>query len=428
MLKLEDFGVKREETALSNGAKLVLYKRLKTPVSIRVNFLSGSRFDPIGKEGTSHFLEHMIVAGSKRFPSKDKLAAYIEQYGGRFGASTSADILGVDVAIGDPKDFNYACEILHEILLAPLFDVETIETERGSILKELGAKKSNPSNMLWEVWRRLFFQETAVGRSILGSEETIASISKKDLIEFRDKYFTTGRLSFVVSGDIEIQELKNGFENKLMLPNSEPYLFTDDLPVVRKQIFSVEPYEKIDQVYIMYGFRAPRILNPDEYALDVIAEILGGGRASTLNKKLRYEKGLVYSASAWLSSLADCGSWAVMTSTSKDKINEVVEIITKEIKRIMENGLTHEEIEFAKNKIIKSKLMEMQTSGSWVDFHSFYESVNKTGVWTLEDYLREIELVTCEKTKEVANKYFGPDKWFLGMCGDIKEEDVKVAW
>lgn len=428
MLKLEDFGVKREGAILSNGAKLVLYRKSKAPVFIRASFFGGSRFDPTEKEGNSHFVEHMIVAGSKRFPSKDKLAMYIEQFGGGFAASTSSDNLNIDVSIGDPKDFNHACEVLREILIEPSFDEKTIETERGSILKELGIVKTNPSNMLGEVWRRLFFQETVVGRSIFGTEETLGSISRDDLIKFRDEYFKGGKLSFVISGDIEIEEIKKSFEGTLKLPYSEPIFPAEDLPISRKKIFSVEPYEKIDQVYITYGFRGPRILSPDEYALDVIAEILGGGRASTLNRKLRYEKGLVYNVSARFLSLTDSGSWTVNTSTSKDKVNEVIKIITSEIKRVMQNGLAQEEISFAKSKIIKSKLTQMQTSGAWVGFHSNFEAANRGETWTLEDYLNGIGLVTQEKIKEVANSYFGKDKWFLGVCGDIKDEDLKVVW
>ena len=68
-MKLEDFGVERQETILSNGVKLILFNRKGMPVNIRVSFLAGSRFDQIGKEGSAHFLEHMLVAGTKNFPT-----------------------------------------------------------------------------------------------------------------------------------------------------------------------------------------------------------------------------------------------------------------------------------------------------------------------------------------------------------------------
>jgi len=428
MLTLDDFGVKREQVILSNGSKLIFFEKPKTPVSIRATFISGSRFDPIGKDGTAHFLEHMIVAGSKRFPSKDKLANYIEQYGGVFSASTSIDTIDLKAVIGDPNDLKYIFEIFHEMLLESLFDENTIEKERGSILRELSNKKSDPSSMIWEVYRRLFFQNTEVGRSTLGSEKNIEAISKKDIVEFRNDQFLSGKLLFTASGGAEFNRLKENFENSLILPKSERISFLNDLPLIREKVISIEPYPGITEAHIIYGFRSPRVLHPDEAALNVIAQILGGGRASTLSKKLRYEKGLVYSVSALSMSMADCGAWVIKTATSKDKVNEVIGIITDEIKRVMTDGLTDEEIIFAKNKIIKSKLMQMQTSSDWVAFHGYYSFFDESDTWTIEDYLKEIELVTPEKTKEVANKYFGQDKWFLGICGDVKEESIDVSW
>ena len=428
MFTLDDFGVKREQAILSNGSKVIFFEKSKAPVSIRATFISGSRFDPAGKEGTAHFLEHMIVAGSKRFPSKDKLAAYIEQYGGSFSASTSPDTIDLRAAIGDPKDLKYIFEILHEMLLGSLFDENTIEKERGSILRELSNKKSDPGSMIWDVYRKLFFQNTEVGRSILGSEKSIVEISRKDIIKFRDSQFLSGKSLFTASGGIEFEKLKENFENSLILPKSEQIVFKNDLPIIREKFISIEPYHGITEAHIIYGFRAQRALHPDEAAMDIIAQVLGGGRASTLSRKLRYEKGLVYSVSASAISMADCGSWVVKTATSKDKVNEVIGIITDEIKRVMDEGLTSEEITFAKNKIVKSKLMQMQTSSDWVNFHGYYSFFDKNNTWTIENYLKEIELVTSEKIKEVANKYFGQNKWFLGICGDVKEDSIKVFW
>lgn len=165
-MTLKDFGIEKREASLSNGARLVVLRREKTPVSIRVLFRSGSRFDPPGKEGLAHFVEHMIVAGSRSFPTKDKLATYIEQLGGAFGAFAGSEVLGVDVEIGDPADFPQAVTVLHEILCEPLFEGRAIETEGKAILREIGEIKSNPGRYISEVGRKLFSRERKlVGRA-----------------------------------------------------------------------------------------------------------------------------------------------------------------------------------------------------------------------------------------------------------------------
>ena len=425
IISVEDLGTTRKEAILSNGTKLVVFERSGMPVYMRAVFLGGSRFDPIEKDGTAHFLEHMVTAGTQKFPTKDKIAAYIERYGGSLSASTGPETLNINSAIGDPDDLEIGFTVLHEMLLAPLFDPKVIETERDSILKELGDKKSNPGEMIWEVYRRLFFQETALGRSTLGSEQSIKAITRDDLVKFYKDIFISGRMAIIVSGGAKIDEVKQLAEKHLLVPQGRGLIDTKLLSVNRKVKISIEPYLGRDQIHLVLGFRAAPIFHPDDAALKVIAEVLGGGRASVLNKKLRLEKGLVYSVNAWSVKFTDAGAWLVKTSTSKDKLQEVVEIIEDEIKRVVDAGLTPEEVNFAQDKIVKSKRMQLQSSEQWVNWHTAIE-LNQKQLYTLTDYIRSIMQVTPEMTKTVAQTYFGSDKWYLGMCGDISSKDAIV--
>ncbi len=83
-LVLKDFGVKREERTLRNGCRVILYKKKNCPLFVKTCFLAGSRFNPEGKDGLAHFVEHMLVAGTKKFRSKDLLSMFLERYGGSF--------------------------------------------------------------------------------------------------------------------------------------------------------------------------------------------------------------------------------------------------------------------------------------------------------------------------------------------------------
>ena len=223
MMALRSFGVSRRETVLSNGVRLVVFERPGQPVYLQAAFLAGSRFDPVGREGLAHFLEHMLVAGTKNFPSKDKLAAFIEQFGGEFSAFTGSEVLSINTAIGDPTDFKQAVRVLSEAIKYPLMAPKTVETARGSILRELGDKKSNPERMLWEVWRRLFFQGTKVGRSTLGTDVTINSISRDDIIRFQSDMLVSGRLALVVAGGVTLNQAQDLAEANLLVGNSERF-------------------------------------------------------------------------------------------------------------------------------------------------------------------------------------------------------------
>lgn len=421
----ESLGASRKETELSNGTKLVVLEKLNAPVHIKAIFFGGQRFDPIGKEGTSHFLEHMLVAGTKNFPSKDKLAAYIEQYGGELGASTANETLKINSIVADPKDLGICTEVMHEMLLEPLFESQTIEMERGAILKELGDKKSNPEKMLWELYFPLFFKGLDKGRSILGSEETIQSITRDDLIRFYNEAITSGRLTLLTCGGVTVDEVKQFAERDLLVPKSECLILPTDLPINRDTPILVEQYKGRDQIHIMFGFRTKTQDSTESIALNIIAEVLGGGRSSILQRKLRYERGLTYGARAFTLEDSDSGVFLIKTSTSKDKVQEVMDVIGGEIKRIMDEGLTMEEMAFAKMKMVKSLRMELQASSNWVDMYTDWER-GVGGPFGISAYTKGISECTPTLTQGVAQKYFGNDKWYLAMCGDIKEDDIKV--
>lgn len=427
MFTLSDLGTQFRHAILANGTRVFVFERPGMPVYLRACFLAGSRFDETGKEGTAHFLEHMLVAGTKKFPSKDKLAGYIEQYGGVFGATTSVDLLNINVGIGDPTDLDKAFKLIHEMLFESLFDEKVFETERGSILNELRTRLSNPGITVWDVADRLIFQGTPLSKSTIGSDQTIGAITKDDVLDFFHKNITADRMILVVSGGVTLEEVVAEAEGLLVLPSSpssKPAL-DQPLPILQNQKVDVEYYAGKEQVHIVLGFRTVPAHHPDSLALDVVAEVLGGGRASIFAKELRYKRGLVYSVGAWQRDFADAGMWAVQTSMVKDKLKEVLDVINTEIARVADKGLTEEELQFAKDKITKSKRMELQTSASWVGFHA-QQQLFSPKPWTLIDYLRGISSVTRENTKSVVRKYLDSEKSYLALCGDISEDEVRA--
>ncbi len=426
MFTFKDFDVNVEESILSNGIPILLFQKNGMPIHMEIRFASGGRFVPKGKEGLSHFVEHMIVAGSKKFPTKDKMAAHIEQLGGIFGASITTDAMSVRVEVAGKEDIKEGTFLIREMLTESLFDNKTIETERGSILNEIRDKVSNPSRYVWDLYSKLFFQDTDAGRSNLGSTKSVESISREDLYSFYDNMLVSGRAVIVVSGDIGLDQVVNELESGLTLRASEKYRFEEALPVIRDKSIMAHNYPKQDQVHLVIGFRTAGIKDLDTVPLDLLSTIFGGGRASVLKRKLRYEKGLVYSVGTSSYNFSNAGAWSVKTSTSRDKLQEVVNIITDEFARIASGGVTREELEFAKDKVAKSSRRRMQTSASWVRRHVHNELVGNP--MRLPEYLNSISSIKKSDLSRVGKSYFKPGLWYLAMCGDVNETSVVVNY
>ena len=170
------------------------------PIHFRAIFFSGSRFDDV--PGTAHFFEHMMLAGTKKFPTKNLLADYIQKVGGDFGASTGNNLLRLNIDIPEASDLDTGIEVLSECLINPLLEDQAMENERNAILSELKSKKNNPKEYISDVQRRVSLQGTSAARSTLGDEASIKSITKNGLIDYKKKFINSGRVCFVVSGDV----------------------------------------------------------------------------------------------------------------------------------------------------------------------------------------------------------------------------------
>jgi len=425
MVKLKDFGVTRESGLLENGSRLTVFRKSSSPIFTRFAFLSGGRFDPVGKEGLAHFMEHMLTAGTKTFPSKDKLAEYLENFGGEFGASTDNEAVYLNIEVADKIDFGVVAEIANEMINDSLFLKKTVETERGSIHSEINDWKSNPSRYIGELWRKLFFQKTDMGRFVLGTHKTLDKITSNDLTGFASNRLVSSNLAVIVSGDVTFTEAKKIIEKHLYVKKTSVNKKRNTLPVYRDKNILIEKNEE-KQVHYILGFRTVSEFDYDYEILSLISTILGGSRASILNKKLRYEKGLVYSVYTDNKGLSDAGSFFVKTSTSKKDLNETISIILNEFNKVKSRGFSKKKLEFAKNKIWKSKKRTMQTSGSWVNFHTLGELINPEEYLKLDDYVNKILKIRNSDIIEVANKYFKKNSWYLAAVGNIEENDVKI--
>jgi len=439
MIKISDFGVERNSCELENGTEVVVFTKPKAPISILVTFFSGKRFDPEGKEGTTHLLEHMLLAGTEKFPTKDKLATYIENLGGVTGASVGAEGFNIRVEIGDKSDLEDAFIVLSEEINHPLFDDETLEKERKSIYNELASNEANPNRVVHENYIKLMYQELSVVKAVNQTKETVSKITKEDLLDFKKKYICGNRMAVVVAGDVNLDEIKNLTLKYLPLSGGDKVKLYHAKKVREEKVRIKEFASLKDQVRFDLSFRSDcSFLDRETFTLRVLNTVLGGGRASILKKKLRYEKGLVYYVGAGKGEYLDAGSTGVGGETGKDNLDEVLGIIKETLKELKRTGLTKEQLQFAKNKIIKSSKRGMQTSRSWVRRHGYKTLAQKFLIetpkkyknksYTVADFYNTIETVTNEDILGVLKKYITSDNWFLSLVGSgIDENKYKAS-
>ncbi len=421
---LDQLGVRRHQARLANQLDTTLFERPGQPLTIRLAFRAGGAYDPAGLEGTAHFTEHMLVAGTKTYPSKDVLAQYIEQYGGVFGAVTTSDLLWIDINIADNDDLPKAAILLNEILNHSLVSAKTLASERGSVLRELGNRLSSPSLVLWDMYNTLFFENQPIGRSILGSEQTIAAINKP-AVDHHMQLLTASRARLIIAGGTTMNDISQSF-GAITMPLGAPIVHTPSpIPHVAQRTL-VKHFSINDQIDFIVGFRTCGHASADRAALRIIQTILGGGRAASLTKKLRYEKGYIYAGWAEQHSFNEHdGLFYFKSACAKKDLQATLNIIASEFRRVQQGKLTQDEIAFAKQKITKSLKYHMQTSQDWVDTHMASE-LYKTNQ-TINEYVAAITAVSTETLAKVGATYFKPQSWYMALAGDVKEGEFILA-
>lgn len=416
--KLESFGVQFHKIKLRNGSYLFHFERRGMPLYIRAAFFAGSRFDSI--PGTAHFLEHLLVAGTERFPSKNLIAEHIQKTGGDFGASTNNSILRFNVEIPETEDIDVGLEVMSECLTKSSFKDSVIETERGAVLSELKSNKNNPNKRVSEATSRLVFQGTPLASSVMGDEESIRKITKNDLIGFCNKFIHSGRVSFISSGDIKANTLADKI-NSLDLGQYERFAMSERLPVIREKKLEIDYDNKIDHLEVALATRTDTKNYKEWCALRVLNNIMSVGRGSRLITKLRYQKGLVYTISSYVSSSVDWETITIRFSCDKKKFDEVRSVIFEEFENLKTKGVMPTELEGAKSRLSKGSKRFFQTSDAWVDFHQDAALFSPTDVHTVEDYITTINDLNLEDLRAVAQKYLVKENFLAAVYGDYKE-------
>ncbi len=385
------------------------HQKKDAPIYIRVQFLAGSRFDE--KEGTAHFLEHMMCAGSQKFTTKNLLAEYIEAVGGNFALSTSSDYINIDIQVPTKDEMKIAVVILDEMVNHSLFEPATLETERGSILSEQVIAKNAQRSYIHTVFKKLAYQKTDIAKNVLGTKESVMTITTEDLKKHRTKYIHRQTLKILVVGDISEEELIK--EMRGINWATGPCFIVVNLPIVANQLFVLEIYNS-KEATLRAGFRLSTFDIKNRICGDILAEFLGSSRSGILSQELRYKRGLIYSASAHHFQSIDGGTFSVTTSTEVKNFAEVLSVIKQIIEDLIAQGIPASTLKYIKSKILKSMKIDLQTSKAWVNYIENYD---------LEETSRYLEDISEGDIKNYINQNFAIDKFFVAVCGP---EDLRM--
>ncbi|MDD5318385.1 MAG: pitrilysin family protein [Candidatus Pacebacteria bacterium] len=414
------------KTADIDGIPLHHFERRGSPIFIKTYIRAGARYDT--KEGTAHFLEHMLVAGTHRFPTKDILAEYIEDVGGSFVFTTNLDFIMIDIQVPEAGDLEVAMTVLNEVMSETLFNPIMFESERGAINSEYINRKSTQKTWVWDTFRHLVFRGTVLDRSILGDNQPLTDISLQDLIDFKNKFFTRENISIITTGDINIETLTPAIK-KALEPikneeiNTRAGIVKDAaIAIPEKEYFKLDIY-KSKQASLVAGFRLHSFTLLDVACVAICAQYLAVGRASFLVKKLRYEKGLIYDITAFGDVYKDRGLLQIKTDCEATLFSEVINTIRECLAKFIKNGIPSDKLAHIKTKLLKSFKIKLQTSGNFIEWSGNFAKLSEYK--TIGDYVAVLGSISEKDIRNYIDQNISLECMYLAVCGDESLKNFK---
>lgn len=394
--KIED-GV--YSTQLSNGLTVVTHSMPLQSIAIGAWIKAGSRNEDPSEHGVAHFLEHMAFKGTKNRTAK-QIVEQIENVGGDMNAATGIEVTSYYFRLLK-DDLELGLDILADILLNPLFETVEMDKEKQVILQEIAATDDDPDDVLYDQMIEKAYAGQAIGRSILGTPDSVLALTKAQLNDFLAKNYVPENMTISMAGGASHEQVLTLVE-KLFghLPSRTP-------KSVPKAVFTADQihiHKSLEQSYMVMGFESYHFNNPDFFAQQILSQLFGGGMSSRLFQNIREQSGLCYSIYSGSWGFADTGLIFIYAATSVDNVNKVTNLIQQEILNLI-SGISQQELSRACNQIKAGQMMSLESPVSRSE-QLARQSIFYKKIITVEDIITRLEMVTLADLTRVAAQLF----------------------
>lgn len=389
-------------------------------VSFGIWFPMGSRFENENNSGISHFIEHMIFKGTKKYRS-EQISEIFDELGARVNAFTGREMTCFYAHLLS-EHLEEAVTLMFHMLKEPAFRKKDIESERSVILQEISMYEDSPDDQVHDYFAMAAFNKSQLGKPIIGTRETVNSIGKEDLLSFYRSNYLNNRFVITASGNLDPEiflkfaETLNGNSS-----NIEP----ETANIEDDPGFYVEKKDTA-QTHLCFGFRIFGSGHPDRFAMAVLDNLLGGMMSSRLFKEVRERRGLAYSIYSYHTYFKEAGFICAYAGTAHEKAEETLSIIREEFRKLVEEPVNNDELRKAKENV-KSALVLSQESMRARMMALGKSLLSNEDVLSISEMLERIDMITKEDIQRLAEIYFTKPPVIAAISSISEEKLLKAA-
>lgn len=389
---------------LKNGIRIVFKPGDSVVTHLGIFINTGSRDELSNEHGLAHFIEHVIFKGTKNRKSID-IYNGIEDGGGELNAFTTKEDTCIHASFLNSY-IDSSAELMADILFNSVFPAFELKKEKEIIIDEIFYYKDIPEETIFEDFESLVFNGHALGRSILGTSDSVRSFSRKEIISFIERNYETEKIVISVVGNHNEKQifkiLKKYFEdgcfanidkNKRMPVE----VYKPKLKTFRKKIF---------QNHCIMGNVAYSYHDKRKLGLTLLNNILGGPASNALlNLSIREKHGLTYNIESNYMPYFDTGIFSIYVSMDADVSDQVYSLVQKELRKLLSKKMNPVQLHKAKQQLKGNLALVFESRNAEM------LSIGKTflvfdNVDTISQINKKIDKITTEELLEISNEIF----------------------
>jgi predicted Zn-dependent peptidase len=303
----------------------------------------------------------------------------------------------------------------------PAFSGDDIEREKKVVLEEIKMVEDTPDDLVHELFTENFWADHPLGRPILGTKETVESLSQDALRRYFSGVYTAPNLIVAAVGNVDHPRVRDlvarAFEK---LPRT-----TEPISDAPPRVFpcTVIRNKELEQSHVCLGTVGYRQDHADRYTSYVMNTVLGGSMSSRLFQNVREKRGLAYAVFSGLSAYRDAGSMTIYAGCANDAVGELIDVVIAELRRLKDEPLPQEELQRAKDHLKGSLMLNLESTSSRMS-HLARQEIYFDRQFGLDETLEGVERVTTADIQRVARDLFANDALAATVLGAVNGLEI----
>jgi predicted Zn-dependent peptidase len=410
-------------TRLENGARIIteavegVYS-----ASIGIWIDVGSEDETPKTNGTSHCLEHMLFKGTKR-RTAEEIAQEIEDVGGSLGAATGKEntcfygrVMGEHLPV--------AIDLLMDMIINASLTPDDLELERQVILEEIKMYEDDPEDFAHETLILNIWPGHPLSRPITGTVESVSAIDQAMLKRHVRDYYAPDKIAVSIAGNFDEHAAVNQLKELIEPLKASRKKKSPAAPDLKP--FATIKHKDIEQVHISIATNGLKVVDPKRYDIAVLDLCLGGNVSSRLFQEVREKRGLVYSINTFRESHRDVGLMGIYAAATPKRVNQVLQLISKQLQGMKKEGFSEQEITRAKTQLKSELLLGLESMRNRTIRNAYGELFYGRQL-SVEEICHDIDQVTAKGVKELANELFLPESLSMVIVGPASELEKKYS-